>query len=325
MNYFWVNHKQTFRHEFEGRYIWSPKRKRNGAKNRFYDFLREVMPGDVIFSYADGMVRGAGFARSYCYTCPRPAEFGHIGQVWDVVGWRVDVEFQKFSNSPRPKAHLDVLQPLLDQEKFAPIQMNGNGLQHIYLTKISEPLAKVILGLAGRDAQIFAATGLRLIDKPLVETELSGQQEWEDIEQTRILADELSSTTRASLIRARIGQGLFKERVAKVEKSCRVTFVDNPTHLIGSHIKPWRESSNVERLHEANGLLLTPNVDHLFDRGFISFEDSGELIVSPVVDRVSLNRMGINPAHPPRPTSFNVDQKFFLAHHRKEIFLAAAG
>ena len=104
-----------------------------------------------------------------------------------------------------------------------------------------------------------------------------------------------------------------------------MTFVDNPTHLIGSHIKPWRESSNVERLHEANGLLLTPTVDHLFDRGFISFEDSGELIVSPVVDRVSLNRMGINPAHPPRPTSFNVDQKFFLAHHRKEIFLAAAG
>jgi hypothetical protein len=86
MRYWWVNHRQTFRHEFKGRYIWSPKRKRDGARNRFYDFLREVAPGDVVFSYADGQIRGAGFANSYCYTCPRPAEFGHIGDVWDVVG-----------------------------------------------------------------------------------------------------------------------------------------------------------------------------------------------------------------------------------------------
>jgi putative restriction endonuclease len=80
MRYWWVNHKQTFCHEFEGQYIWSPKRRRDGSRNRFYDFLREVVPGDVVFSYADGMVQGAGFAISYCYTCPRPAEFGHIGE-----------------------------------------------------------------------------------------------------------------------------------------------------------------------------------------------------------------------------------------------------
>ncbi len=57
MRYWWVNHKQTFRHEFEGRYIWSPKRNRNGARNRHYDFLREVTPGDFVFSYADGAIR----------------------------------------------------------------------------------------------------------------------------------------------------------------------------------------------------------------------------------------------------------------------------
>jgi hypothetical protein len=73
-----------------------------------------------------------------------------------------------------------------------------------------------------------------------------------------------------------VGQGLFKERVSRIERACRITFVDNPTHLIASHIKPWRESTNEERLHEGNGLLLTPTVDHLFDRGFISFQDSGE-------------------------------------------------
>ena len=158
----------------------------------------------------------------------------------------------------------------------------------------------------------------------MTERELTGQQEWEDIEQRRIIDAEIPTTTRQSLIKARIGQGLFKERVTRIERSCRITYVDNPAHLIGSHIKPWRESTNEERLAGSNGLLLTPTADHLFDRGFISFEDSGEVMVSPVADVTSLKRMGLDPQRPPRPQAFNTDQKFFLNHHRREIFLAAA-
>jgi hypothetical protein len=210
VRYWWVNHKQTFRHEFEGGYIWSPKRKRDGSRNRYYDFLREVIPGDVVFSYAGGAVQGAGFAASYCYTCPRPEEFG-----------------------------------------------------------------------------------------------------------------DLPSTTRTALIKARVGQGLFKERVGRIERACRITFVDNPAHLIGSHIKPWRECTNEERLEGANGLLLTPSADHLFDRGFISFDDDGELLVSGVADVRSLKRMGADPDSPPRPLAFNRDQRHFLEFHRREVFLGA--
>jgi putative restriction endonuclease len=68
----------------------------------------------------------------------------------------------------------------------------------------------------------------------------------------------------------------------QIENRCRVTGVNNPVHLVGSHCKPWRDSSNEERLDGENGLLLRPTIDHLFDRGFIGFENSGELIVSPV-------------------------------------------
>src|ERR1700761_6676769 len=148
MHYWWVNHKQTFRHEFEGHYIWSPKFKSDGSKNRFYEFLRMVVPGDLVFSYASAEIRGAGFATSYCYTCPRPAEFGHIGEVWDKVGWRVDVGFKTFSVPIRPKQHLPLLVPILEREKYSPLQPSGNGLQHIYLTQISQAFAQVILGLA---------------------------------------------------------------------------------------------------------------------------------------------------------------------------------
>ncbi len=322
MRYWWVNHKQTFRHEFEGRYIWSPKRKRDGARNRFYDFLREVTPGDVVLSYASGAVQGAGFAISYCYTCPRPAEFGHVGEAWDVIGWRVDVRFQRFTRIVRPKDHLSVFVPLLEQERFSPLRSTGDGLQHVYLTSISDALAQVVIAIAG-EAAAFSASSFEESSSILVERELSGQLEWEEIEQRHILEGDIPVTTRRALVQARVGQGLFKDRVSRLEKRCRLTFVENPTHLVGSHIKPWREATNEERLQGANGLLLTPTADHLFDRGFISFDDNGEVLVSPVADVVSLGRMGLDPANPPRPLPFNTDQKHFLAHHRKEIFLAA--
>ena len=316
-----VNHKQTFRHEFEGGYIWSPKRKRDGARNRHYDFLREVTPGDVVFSYADGAVRGAGFPVSYCYTCPRPAEFGHIGEAWDVVGWRVDVRFQRFANGVRSKDHLAVLRPLLVREDYSPLRDTGDGLQHVYLTTVSANLAEVLLGLAGADAAMFRGDVLRDAPGSMVERQLAGIQEWEDIEQRRIAEADLPSTTRTALTKARVGQGLFKERVARIERACRITFVDNPAHLIGSHMKPWRECTNDERLEGANGLLLTPSADHLFDRGFISFDDNGVLLVSRVADVRSLKRMGVDPDSPPRPQAFNVDQRHFLAFHRSELFL----
>jgi putative restriction endonuclease len=61
----------------------------------------------------------------------------------------------------------------------------------------------------------------------------------------------------------------------EIERCCRITGVNNLAHLRASHCKPWRDSNNEERLHGENGLLLTPTIDHLFDRGFISFENAG--------------------------------------------------
>jgi len=112
--------------------------------------------------------------------------------------------------------------------------------------------------------------------------------------------------------------------VIALEPRCRLTGVLNPTHLIASHIKPWRESSDEERLAGANGLLLTPTIDHLFDRGFISFADDGEVLVSPVADPDSLPKMGVPLERRLQTGSFNSDQRHFLEYHRKEIFLKSA-
>jgi putative restriction endonuclease len=117
--------------------------------------------------------------------------------------------------------------------------------------------------------------------------------EWK-IEQEVVNDPSIPETDRLAIIRARKGQGLFKERVGRIESKCRITGVENTVHLVASHCKPWRDSTNEERLNGENGLLLTPSIDHLFDRGFIGFENTGTLIISPVAHRHSLQRMGID-------------------------------
>jgi hypothetical protein len=90
---------------------------------------------------------------------------------------------------------------------------------------------------------------------------------------------------------------------------------------LASHCKPWRDSSNEERLNGENGLLLTPSIDHLFDRGFIGFEDSGDLIISPVAHKPSLQRMGVETNRSVNVGKFTEGQRQYLGYHRNSVLL----
>jgi putative restriction endonuclease len=321
MSFWWVNHKQTFRHEFFGGYVWCPQVKKNGSRNIFYDFMRLVRPGDLIFSYAGGVIRGAGKAKSHAYGCPRPDEFGHIGEAWDIKGWRVDVQFIEASVPLPPREILDQIAPYIGV-RHSPLNANGTGRQSVYFAAIPNELGTFLqnrLGYLQTDSVAAVAEFGFTSD---IEVTLPGIDEWESIERRKIETSYLPETMRTALIKARVGQGRFKQNVSRYETQCRVTRVANPVHLIASHIKPWRESNNDERLAAGNGLLLTPSIDHLFDRGFISFDDSGELLVSPVADSSSLRRMGVDSSQPFHVGGFNSDQKHFLQHHRTSVFLA---
>ena len=97
MRYWWVNQNQTYRAEIDGGYIWSPKRKQNGDRNQFYEYMREVSPGDQIFSFRNRKVGAVGLAVSNCYEALQPGEFGTMGLLrWEKVGWRVDVDYTLF-------------------------------------------------------------------------------------------------------------------------------------------------------------------------------------------------------------------------------------
>ena len=324
MRYWWVNQNQTFRHEISGGYLWSPKRNANGARNPFYESMREVSPGDLIFSFIDARIAAIGIATSYCWECPKPAEFGSTGQYWENVGWRVSVSFTPLVNRVRPKEHMEVLSSVLPH-RYSPLQSNGNGNQALYLTEISQDFAEVLGGLIGEEARALIAQSetmpASLRNGVVVNDDLDV---WEHRLEQQVEADtSVPDTDREAIVRARRGQGIFKQRVLLLERRCRVTRVNNLTHLLASHCKPWRDSSNEERLNGENGLLLTPSIDHLFDRGFIGFENSGELIISPVAHRPSLQKMGIETERLINVGTFTDGQKHFLEFHRNSVLLRA--
>jgi len=283
--------------------------------------MREVSPGDLIFSYCDTYIRAIGIAQSTAYEAPKPLEFGNVGAYWDVIGWRVRVHFTELHNVIRPMEHMGRLVAYLPK-KYSPLRTNGHGQQNIYLTEVPDLLAHQLLDLIGTEGR--ALLHAWSVSSPMSEQPLSGQIEWEEHQVAEVITSTtIPDTEKQAIVMARRGQGLFRKRVAQIERRCRVTGVTAAEFLRASHAKPWRDSSNEERLDGENGLLLTPDVDLLFDRGFISFKDNGDVLVSPVADRAEMAKMGLADHMLNNVGAFTVKQRNYLEFHRDMVFLRA--
>lgn len=135
-----------------------------------------------------------------------------------------------------------------------------------------------------------------------------------------ILSNERTVPTVAEmLVQARIGQGAFRRNVLRIWNSrCAVSSSSTLDVIRASHIKPWRDSTDHERLDPANGLPLLANYDALFDAGLISFDDNGCMIVSSslnVTERVQLDIIGKRLTTPVSEKTMH-----YLEFHRTHIF-----
>ena len=327
MSYWWVNQNQTYSHEVGGGYLWSPKRNANDARNHFYETMRAVAPGDVVFSFCQKRIKAIGIIRSLAYESPRPEEFGRAGMNWQGVGWRVDVEYRELANPFRPVETMDLIRPLLP-DRYAPLQQNGMGLQGVYLTGLPVPLADVLIGLAGQEAAA-AVSHARTVaaEGPLLsEHAREVQGMWEaDLERAVAEGHPGDEPVVLDVRAARFGRGLFRRRVLEHEEVCRLSGVHDPSVLICRHIKPWRHSDDAERVDGENGLLLCPNADFLFSRGLIGFEANGDFLVAPAVREDLLLRLHLDPATHPNVGPFTSRQAGFLRFHRDRVLLRSAG
>jgi hypothetical protein len=132
------------------------------------------------------------------------------------------------------------------------------------------------------------------------------------------MRSDIGPTEKEQLILARRGQGRYRQSLESLESRCRVTQVSDPRHLRASHIKPWCKSDDREKLDAKNGLLLSPHVDHLFDRGYISFTDAGDLMVSKHLNPTLLAAWGLGMIL--KTSAFSPEQCVYLEYHRREVF-----
>ncbi|MGY5267791.1 HNH endonuclease [Paraclostridium bifermentans] len=112
----------------------------------------------------------------------------------------------------------------------------------------------------------------------------------------------------------RVGQSQLRNRLIEKYKKCQICGLDIVDLLIASHIKPWKYSNNEERLDINNGLLLCPNHDKLFDKGFITFNNDGSIVISDLLNSKNKDIMRINNNI---KIELNLENKKYMNWHRK--------
>ena len=130
----------------------------------------------------------------------------------------------------------------------------------------------------------------------------------------------VSQTERLSITRSRVGQGIFRDRLIGYWHGCSITSFHHYDILVASHIKPWKVSDNLQRLDVYNGLLLLPNYDKLFDKGYISFEDNGAIVFSPYLAKSDRALLGLNELI--HLLKIDPHHKTYLKYHRENCLMA---
>jgi hypothetical protein len=142
----------------------------------------------------------------------------------------------------------------------------------------------------------------------------------DDIEAKKPYLDTLSEKDRAAMIRARLGQGDFRKGLIGFWGACAITGCKTTELLVASHIKPWRECDVFEAKDICNGLLLTPNLDKAFDRGYISFESTGEVVISKKLSVQDACTLGIT-SEMRLKKDLIPEQQMYMRYHYSHILI----
>lgn len=132
-----------------------------------------------------------------------------------------------------------------------------------------------------------------------------------------IINSDIPETEKKALIDSRIGQGKFRNQLIDYWQGCSISNVKTVEILKASHIKPWSKSNNLERLDLYNGFLLLPNLDTLFDKGFISFDIKGNILISDLIPSKEYKIMGVKPE---MKINLHRNHQSYLQYHRDNVY-----
>lgn len=137
-----------------------------------------------------------------------------------------------------------------------------------------------------------------------------------DLDLEKMYSKYANNTTFKTLVNSRNGQNALRKIILKNNKKCKICGLDKLDLLKVSHIKPWAKSTDNEKLDIYNTFLLCPNHDNLFDKGYISFEDNGSILISPRLTKKARLKMNIDTDI---KININKEHKKYLEWHRNNI------
>ena len=233
------------------------------------------------------------------------------------MGWYVPIAWRQLPTEVRHRDFWSEFEPLLPAT-FSPIvKKTGRGNQKLYLAEIGEPLFEMIAQRGGLAATAPAEPDPATRSGADLAADLDAEAE------AAIRGDSsLDETTRQELVSSRRGQGKFRRAVRRLSNHCPLTGLVHDGLLTASHIKPWRScDTSDERLDGYNGLLLAPQIDRLFDRGFITFQDDGVVLVCGAIDDDALTALGCPNLRTAKAPAFAARSRPYLDYHRTHVFL----
>jgi putative restriction endonuclease len=299
--FYWVNQGKTYREEKEGGYLWAPLKNQSGNQLFHWDNMNKIIPGDIIFNYRKGVICGYCIAKSYAYKSRQPKEFSEdLG--WEEDGRMIDAKYYVGPSNIAVSEIYDSLKGLLP-EKYNPLNISYiNGIPRVKANQ-------------GYLYELNQSSGDYLLNKwniSIIET---------DSDRDTINVEDYlppTITEKEGLVNSRVGQGKYRRSILhRWKNKCAVTGLSNKELLIASHIVPWREATDFERLDVHNGILLSPVYDALFDKNLISFSDNGQIILTPGLSTDDFKKIGVTGKE--KIDGLTEMNKEYLSRHRKKI------
>jgi hypothetical protein len=299
MSFYWVNLGTSYKEVAANNFLWAPAYTfgKNGKKitNAGWDPIQELKSGDVIFCHRSGNIIYVAVAKNDAYAAKRPAT--RVYNQWKENGFQVDVDLTFLKPSVSVAAFKPTLIAIHNQNCSPALFTQKGGTSQQYMIRLPSGAGALILSNLG-------------------DLEMNICEQSSEIQRGKKLT---KGSNRETTTQARVGQGQFRADVLSAwNNTCPVTGLDKPELLVASHIVPWSLSNEEEKIDPNNGFPFSPSVDKLFDKGYISFDDSGQLLVkTTAINSQDLELLGLSPTA--KISRFNKQQKAYMAKHR-ELF-----
>ncbi len=146
------------------------------------------------------------------------------------------------------------------------------------------------------------------------------QRPMEIREEEKITQSDMSDRKKEALIQARKGQGQYRSKLLEECPFCPISMINDERLLIASHIKPWVDSNDKEKVDPKNGFALCPNYDAMFDKGYMTFENDKTIVVSPWISPMNQKRLNIHTGMKVPKLPLDDKREEYLVYHRSKIY-----